>query len=143
MPETQPTWIGADIKNAEIRTLYKYQLPPALSTDPKWDWVTFSVPHYKGPDVNHPWIRISCLSMSVRRDYSWNGADWCPDVYWIKLPSLVHDAFCQLTREGFIDSSHNRAMSLTMQEDCLYRGASKFQARAVYWATLIFGRLFR
>jgi len=56
-------------------------------------------------------IRLDCLGeMTIRSGYAWDyasgptfDANWMPGHKKAKTPSLIHDCFCQLIRQGLMD----------------------------------------
>ena len=61
-------------------------------------------------------IRLDCLGeMTIRSGYAWDyasgptfDANWMPGHKKAKTPSLIHDCFCQLIRQGHLSSEFRK-----------------------------------
>ena len=78
--------------------------------------------------VAHPGFYAGHLEISsagrltISAGYAWDGATWCPDLRSIIPASLVHDALCQLSREGAIAPDQRQRIDEIFREICLDSG---------------------
>jgi hypothetical protein len=70
----------------------------------------------------------------ISKGYAWDGATWAPDFKWVMFPSLVHDAFYQLMREGEVAHRVKKEADELFYQLMIQRGAPKWLATMYYWA---------
>ena len=84
----------------------------------------------------------------LKEGYAWDGSTVLLKKYyrWIwdadkfcKTASLVHDAFCQLMREGLLDKKYKRYVDGFYKYMCMLGGMGKRQANLRYWFLRKFG----
>lgn len=47
-----------------------------------------------------PYVSVQNCRLNIRNGYEWDGATYFPDFKWVLRASLVHDALCQLLKDG-------------------------------------------
>ena len=109
---------------------------------------------YKLREVEHiriPGVPVSAANeyisldnelLTIKYGYLWDGSSvpfkkrfrwiWDADRY-CKTASLVHDAFCQLFREGLLDKKYKEYIDGFYKYMCMEAGMSKWQADLRYW----------
>lgn len=67
-------------------------------------------------------------NLTVRADYAWDGASGPTfNTDNTMTPSLIHDAFYQMLREGFIPQSFRAAVDIQFRDMCKARGMGWFR----------------
>lgn len=83
----------------------KYELTAPFShqLDDCWTCISGKVPPTReNPQV---YVTVAKRKMDLPAKYAWNGANWFAEPTWIRYPSLVHDAQCQLLNDGDVCDS--------------------------------------
>ena len=82
---------------------YKLTTPFSHRLGSCWAGISGNVP----PTGNDPtvYVAVSKGKMNLPACYAWNGANWFPEPTWVRYPSLVHDAECQLLNDGDVYDS--------------------------------------
>jgi len=71
--------------------------------------------------------------LTIRHMYAWDGASWpAIDTKNFMRGSLVHDAFAQLLRDGYLDSSFFKPVNKELRKIVLEDGMWKIRAWWVY-----------
>ena len=81
----------------------------------------------------YAWDGSSIPSKKVLKRFGWDADKFC------KTASLVHDAFCQLMREGLLDKKYKQYADSLYRDMCILGGMGKRQADIRYWALRKFG----
>jgi hypothetical protein len=80
--------------------------------------------------------------MSIKSGYSWDGPSGPTiDTKNFMTGSLVHDAFYQLIREGYLSREYGHKANVLLREMCLSAGMSSFRAWYVFKSVEAFGFL--
>jgi len=91
--------------------------------------------------VRSPYITISTEGwLVIHKRYAWNGTSGpIRDTKENQKPSLVHDAYCQLIREGLLDKKYRKYADQEFKRMCIENGISKFAANCMYIGLRLFG----
>jgi len=80
--------------------------------------------------------------MYIKPGYAWDGPSGPTiDTDNFMTGSLVHDAFYQLIREGYLSREYGHKANVLLREMCLKAGMSSFRAWYVYKSVEAFGFL--
>ena len=86
------------------------------------------------------YIYLYGSTILIKKGYKWDGAS---GPTWDDMTnydsSLVHDALCQLMREGKLSMSYWKAAAEELRVISLDHGMNKYRAWAWYWAVRAFG----
>ena len=74
-----------------LKAKYEYDLPSC-----------FGKLKAKFPEGSDAYVMLVDRRLTMRKEYAWNGANYFPDFRWALRATLVHDALCQLIKEGAI-----------------------------------------
>ena len=125
---------------------YKLTTPFGHKLGSCWSNVAGCVP----PTETDPkvYVAVANRRMDLPAGYAWNGANWFPEPTWIRYPSLVHDAQCQLLNDGHVYCSgqpitskdHRRLRKCADQEfrDILRASGHPGWANTIYRAMRIY-----
>ena len=105
----------------------------------------YTLPFNLHTNVSTNWITLQGDKLLIMKGYCYDGATFFPDFGWIKVPSLIHDALCQLVRIGLMHDTHQVQIDQCLREACrtrLPRGL-KYMADIVYTGVRGFGKLFK
>ena len=82
---------------------YRLTMPFSHQLGSCWAGISGNVP----PTNTNPkvYVTVAKRKMELPAGYAWNGANWFPETKWIRDPSLVHDAECQLLNDGDVYDS--------------------------------------
>jgi len=87
----------------------------------------------------------------IKKGYCWDGSS-IPGKKWLKLiirwdtdkhckiASLVHDALCQLMREGLLDHKYKKDIDMLYRSMCIRGGMSVKEANGRLWFLQKFGK---
>jgi len=79
--------------------------------------------------------------LTVMPGYAWDGASGpALDTPNTMVPSLVHDVFYQMIREGLLSKDYRKAIDGLFRQMCRDRGMNWFRAWYFYLAVQKFGR---
>ena len=107
----------------KYRKGYKYQLAGDVSGQ---------TPIKPEKEIDTEFIKMTMDGfMFIKSGYAWDGATKVPDVRKAMTPSLVHDAFCQLIRNGYLPKSARKEADIFFHTMLLERGFWK--VRAWFW----------
>ena len=92
--------------------------------------------------ASHKYITLCDGELIVRDGYAWDGSSiplkgvlklfgWDSDKY-CKTASLIHDALCQLMREGLLAKTYKAYIDDFYRGMCVQGGMSEFQAKLRY-----------
>ena len=102
---------------------YKYQLLNTFS---------YKLKRVFSCAVDVGWVKLNGDKITVKKGYCWDGASGpTVDTDNTMVPSLIHDALCQLIRVGKIDKKHQKNADLVLRDVLLDYGMTK--ARAYGW----------
>ena len=88
-----------------------------------------------GFDIQTQWIDLTREGLlTIRAGYAWDGpTDPAPDIKCLMRPSLKHDAFGDLMRQGWLDfEAHYRAVNEDLMEACMEDGCPEFAAAVIF-----------
>lgn len=111
----------------------------------KYRWQVLTDEHYDLPydlqfDAETDWITLKGKSLDIFKGYAWNGANRpAINTKNFRIPSLVHDAICQLIRIGLLPVTMWDTAGDIMHYYCLRCGMSEFRANYCRWAVNTFG----
>ena len=100
-------------------------------------------------DCHNDYISLDKGILIIKRGYAWDGSSiplksfykWILDSdKYCKEASLVHDAGCQLMREGLMPKTLKDKIDRAYQQRCIQGGMGKRQAGLRYWAISKFGK---
>ena len=108
----------------KYRSGYKYQ----LASD-----VTGQTPIKPEREVDTEFIKLSVDGfLFIKSGYAWDGASGPTfDTLNTMLPSLVHDCFCQLIRQGYLDDDIRKDADYFFYD--LLRSKGMWKIRAKLW----------
>ena len=100
-------------------------------------------------DCHNDYISLDKQNLTIKKGYLWDGSSvpfkkvfkligWNSDKY-CKKASLVHDAFCQLMREGLLSKSHKELVDKIYRNMTIVGGLNLKIADLRYWALRKFG----
>jgi len=88
------------------------------------------------------WLTLKGGVLTIRKGYAWNGSSvplkqwtswlWDSDKY-CKKASLIHDALCQLMREGILSKIHKEYADTLYREMCIEGGMGEKEADIRFW----------
>ncbi len=91
--------------------------------------------------ISHKYITLDQGELTIRKGYCWDGSSvplkkyfkwiWNADKY-CKTASLVHDALCQLMREGLLSKSYKAYIDGLYRDMSIQGGMGKRQAKLRY-----------
>jgi len=105
---------------------------------------TFQLPKALWPKeaITTEFIELTTRGLlTIRSGYAWDYAS-VPFTHWLsnliagkksKVPSLVHDALCQLHRQGYLTSIHNARLHIDKHFYTLLRERKFWRVRARAW----------
>ena len=99
--------------------------------------------------ISHKHIRLNFDGdLTIKQGYAWDGSTipfkkwfkwlWDADKY-CKIASLVHDALCQLMREGLLSKTYKPYIDKLYRNTCIRDGMGKRQANLRYRALRLAG----
>lgn len=110
---------------------YKYQLAEPYS---------LATPILPQETIITPFLCLTALgNLYINGGYAWDGATFFPDVKSIMRGSLVHDAFYQLMRLGYLGQEHRHAADKMLYQYCVEDGMTIVVAWGVYQGVRIGG----
>ena len=88
--DTVANYVAIEHKHLKYRLTTPFRHPLGSC----WAGISGNVP----PTSANPivYVTVANRTMDLPAGYAWNGANWFPEPTWIRYPSLVHDAQCQL-----------------------------------------------
>ena len=100
-------------------------------------------------NCHNDYISLDEGVLIIKEGYAWDGSSiplkkympkwiWDSDKY-CKIASLVHDALCQLMREGLLPKTYKYIADAIYQRMCIEGGMGKRQAGWRFWALRKFG----
>lgn len=125
---------GRGIKKRSVKK-YKYQLTERFS---------IMTPIKPPAKIISPFLRLSPTGrLTILMGYAYDGCSGPTiDDETNECACLVHDALCQLLREGYLPFSLHETYRLKihsyLKQLCLEDGMGKFRARYYHWAVLKF-----
>jgi len=122
------------IKYRKLRK-YKYQV---------METTQIVLPYNFKVQIEMAWVTLRNDVLTIKKAYCCDGATCFPDFKWIMLPSVVHDALCQLIRVGLLDEKNKVHADRVLRDLCrerLKKGMKKM-ADAVFFSVQKFGKFF-
>jgi len=117
------------------RSGYKYQT--------QWDYSceTGVIPPY-GRFIGHEYFTLNERgTLWVKQGYAWDGASGpAVDTRNFIVPSLVHDVFYQMMREGLLPQEYRKSVDELLRKMCHDRGMNGFRSWYVLKAVRWFGK---
>lgn len=94
-------------------------------------------------DIAESFIGLSKTGLlTIFAGYAWDGATNAYNSQNVILPSLVHDALCQLMRKGALDISYLPQVHKVFYTLLLEKGTNPIRAWYMYQAVKLFGKKF-
>ena len=93
----------------------------------------------KGATLGNEWVYVDCGYLHIQRGYAWNGANVIPDTAKVMFPSIVHDAWYQLLREGHVPFWTREDADQWFGDLCYERGTNRLLADIYIVALGAFG----
>ena len=80
--------------------------------------------------------------LTIKRDFSWDGITYGPDLKTDMRAGLVHDALMLLLKEGKLSTKHSAKVNEVYRQICLQDGDGGFRSYAMFYLTQLFSRFF-
>ncbi len=74
------------------------------------------------------WVYVEGKHLIIKAGYAWNGANIIPDTKKVIYPSLIHDAWYQLLREGHVPHWTRTQADMWFGNLCHLRGTCRLLA---------------
>ena len=112
----------------ELRSNYTYDLGDCINNE-------------KGlivdkKDCKKIYARLKGKRLTLHVGYQWNGANYYPDYKWVLRASLVHDALCQMIREGKIKIDPAYRKCIDEQWYCIVKKDKNSRRAAMTYAAI-------
>lgn len=89
--------------------------------------------------IGNTWVFIEYGYLNISSGYAWNGANVIPDTPKTMFPSIVHDAWYQLLREGYVPPWTRADADKWFGDLCYERGTNRLLADIYVVALGTFG----